>query len=215
MTTAPPLRVLAAVDFGEASAAAMTLAGALTAAFAGRLTVLHAEAFEVPPYFTPAQVDTFEAERLQARETALTFLRTFAAAHTPMPAEARIVDGAPLDAVLDASRGFDVVVLGTHGRRGPRRWWLGSVAERVLRASPVPVLVTCALPAPELALATQRLAAAASTPQVEWIDVLAQALHVPVRRGDPAAVIETLRSCAAPVLYVPDPVPTPSKGEAS
>jgi hypothetical protein len=31
--------------------------------------------------------------------------------------------------------------MGTHGRRGPRRWWLGSVAERVVRESRVPVLV--------------------------------------------------------------------------
>lgn len=33
-----------------------------------------------------------------------------------------------------------MVVMGTHGRRGVARWLLGSVAERVLRRSPVPVM---------------------------------------------------------------------------
>jgi nucleotide-binding universal stress UspA family protein len=35
----------------------------------------------------------------------------------------------------------DVVVIGTHGRRGIGRWLLGSDAEQVLRTSPVPVLL--------------------------------------------------------------------------
>jgi len=39
-------------------------------------------------------------------------------------------------------------VLGTHGRRGPSRWWIGSVAERVVRDSPVPALVVRAEPEP-------------------------------------------------------------------
>lgn len=35
----------------------------------------------------------------------------------------------------------DLIVLGTHGRRGPKRWVLGSTAEQIVRASPVPVLL--------------------------------------------------------------------------
>lgn len=34
----------------------------------------------------------------------------------------------------------DLIVLGTHGRSGIRRWWMGSTAERVVQVSPVPVL---------------------------------------------------------------------------
>lgn len=36
--------------------------------------------------------------------------------------------------------GADLLVIGTHGRRGPSRWLLGSVAEKIVRASQVPVL---------------------------------------------------------------------------
>lgn len=35
----------------------------------------------------------------------------------------------------------DLIVLGTHGRRGMKRLWLGSSAEKILRSSPVPVLL--------------------------------------------------------------------------
>ncbi len=47
------------------------------------------------------------------------------------------------DAILRAARKWsaDVIVMGTHGRRGLRHVVLGSEAERVLRLSPVPVLL--------------------------------------------------------------------------
>jgi nucleotide-binding universal stress UspA family protein len=47
------------------------------------------------------------------------------------------------DVILDAAKAFraDLIVMGTHGRRGFNRLILGSDAERVLRAAPVPVLL--------------------------------------------------------------------------
>lgn len=47
------------------------------------------------------------------------------------------------DAILaDAEAwGCDLIVMGTHGRRGLSRWMLGSAAEMVARCSPVPVLL--------------------------------------------------------------------------
>lgn len=54
-----------------------------------------------------------------------------------------VVRGTPHRAILDYARdhGVDLVVVGTHGRRGLDRLLLGSVAERVLRTATVPVLV--------------------------------------------------------------------------
>ncbi|MFC6733080.1 MULTISPECIES: universal stress protein [unclassified Haladaptatus] len=53
-----------------------------------------------------------------------------------------VVVGVPDDEIVDYATEHDVdlVVMGTHGRRGVSRYFLGSTAERVVRMSPVPVL---------------------------------------------------------------------------
>lgn len=137
----PPKTVLAGVDFGEASARALAIAGAVAAGFGARLRVLHAERFEPPPYFTIEQIARLEAERHDAQAAAVAHLTQFAGPTAPV-AEAIVVDEPPVDALLREAGTADLIVLGTHGRRGPARWWLGSVAERVVRAAAVPVLVT-------------------------------------------------------------------------
>jgi nucleotide-binding universal stress UspA family protein len=43
--------------------------------------------------------------------------------------------------LLDLARPGDLLVMSSHGRSGPVRWLLGSVAEEVVRASPCPVLL--------------------------------------------------------------------------
>jgi universal stress protein A len=50
--------------------------------------------------------------------------------------------GVPWHGVVEAINelGVDLVIMGTHGRRGLSRLTLGSVAERVVRLAPVPVL---------------------------------------------------------------------------
>jgi len=50
--------------------------------------------------------------------------------------------GSEWRAILDvvSERGIDIVVMGTHGRRGVPRILLGSIAEKIVRLSPVPVL---------------------------------------------------------------------------
>jgi nucleotide-binding universal stress UspA family protein len=54
-----------------------------------------------------------------------------------------IVGGLAADAIVREARKqrADLIVLGTHGRRGVRRLVLGSDAEQVVRTSPVPVLL--------------------------------------------------------------------------
>jgi nucleotide-binding universal stress UspA family protein len=59
-----------------------------------------------------------------------------------------IAEGVAADEILDYSRknNVDLIIMSSHGRSGPARWALGSVADRVVRHATVPVL-TAAAPA--------------------------------------------------------------------
>lgn len=144
----PPKTVLVAVDFGEASARALAIGGVVASAFGARLRALHAERFEPPPYFTLEQIARLEAERRVAQAAATDHLAQFAAEASAYTVESVVVDEPPVDAILSGMMTADLIVAGTHGRRGPGRWWLGSVAERVVRAATIPVLVTRAATTP-------------------------------------------------------------------
>jgi nucleotide-binding universal stress UspA family protein len=148
MWTYPPHRILVAADFGEASDRAIQIAGALARVFKASLTALHSESFEAPPYFTSEQVEGIERQRKAARREAGRYLEKHAAPLAGMPVDAEISDAPPAAAILDASHKHDLIVMGTHGRRGPARWWAGSVAERVARESRAPVLIVRADSAP-------------------------------------------------------------------
>jgi nucleotide-binding universal stress UspA family protein len=52
----------------------------------------------------------------------------------------RVVMGDPVDRILDAACAVDSIVMATSGRTGLSRLLIGSVAERVVRHAPVPVL---------------------------------------------------------------------------
>lgn len=55
----------------------------------------------------------------------------------------RIVSGDPADELIKIleSESFDLIIMGTHGRKGLERTIFGSVAEKVVKRSPVPVLM--------------------------------------------------------------------------
>jgi nucleotide-binding universal stress UspA family protein len=54
-----------------------------------------------------------------------------------------MVGGNPPSVILEkaSTGGFDLIAMATHGRSGFRRWVLGSIAERILRSSPIPMFV--------------------------------------------------------------------------
>ena len=146
--TATLKHILVPVDFGEASAAAVRLAGDIAQACGSELTLLHAEAIEAPVYFTSEQVESLAVERRQRQVQARKYLETFGRKLTQAPFTAVIETRPAVDAIERHGAAADVIVMGTHGRTGPRLWWLGSVTERVLRDTPVPVLVVHADSAP-------------------------------------------------------------------
>lgn len=54
-----------------------------------------------------------------------------------------VVTGKPAEAILDYAlkNNVDLIVMSTHGRSGVARWFMGSVADRIVNAAPVPVLL--------------------------------------------------------------------------
>ncbi len=134
-------RVLVAVDFDEASTAALKMAASLATAWGAELTVFHAATEAVPAYFTASQVGQLQAEREQSRAALADQLRTFAERQVAGAVNVLVGEGPPQDAMLRIAPGFDLIAVGTHRRHGAQRWWLGSVAEAIVRHSPCPVLV--------------------------------------------------------------------------
>jgi nucleotide-binding universal stress UspA family protein len=57
-----------------------------------------------------------------------------------VPVEPRVELGDPFQRIMDAARGVDSIIIGTVGRTGLAHLLIGSVAEKVVRHSPVPVL---------------------------------------------------------------------------
>lgn len=140
MWTQPPRSILVPVDFGAASACALEVARSLATRSPAAIVALHAEPLDVPPYFTHDQLAEVERRRAELRLQATRYLERFVHDRAP-DARSVLTDGPVVEAVLAAAHSHDLIVMGTHGRRGPSRWWMGSVAERVVRDASVPVLV--------------------------------------------------------------------------
>jgi nucleotide-binding universal stress UspA family protein len=225
-------RVLVGVDFDEASASALKLAGALASAWDADITIFHSSAPEAPAYFTADQIEALEAEREQSRAGTADQLRLFAEQHLRRDVHVVLEEGPPENGLMRMAADFDLIVVGTHRRHGARRWWLGSVAEAVVRRSPRPVLV---VPAGAAVLDARRpftiLAAGGDAATADaWVDVLRRTfaanvvrspdiaqcapdrvqstdlivLSVPADRDTHfGAVVQVLKECVHPVLFVP------------
>lgn len=138
--------ILCPVDFSDCSAGGLRYAAAVALCQKARLAVLHADAFSAPPYFTRSQVTQLVEQAKQwragSKKSLEDFIRTTVGTE---PAEMNgwcVVENAPVEAILETASAVhaDLIVMGTHGRSGVNRLLLGSVAERVLRHSRVPLL---------------------------------------------------------------------------
>jgi nucleotide-binding universal stress UspA family protein len=136
-------RILCPIDFSESSVRSLAHAAVLANWYESQLTVLH-----VVPTFDPVQVRGDLGEPIQvvapmSQEQVLHELRR-ALEGTKAPESTAVVAAAgdaPTTITDQAlSTGADLIVMGTHGRRGFKRLLLGSVAETVLHEAPCPVL---------------------------------------------------------------------------
>ncbi len=139
-------RILCPVDFSETSAGGLRYANALASCWGAKLTVIHAHSFQPPPYFTSSEMERLAHQVNESARAAAGRLRDFVRTtlgQVPSDVEIKVIEGLPDDVILDAIRtsGMHLVVMGTHGRGGFRHFLLGSVAERVLHSSEIPVLM--------------------------------------------------------------------------
>lgn len=137
-------RILVPLDGSDASERAVPLARILANRHGAELHLVHV-LHASPDYAHRMPEEDVEWQR-RAGDQVLAYLEGVAEELRESGAPevtGSVLDGPVADA-LDAYReehGVDLVVMTTHGEGGFRRWWLGSVADRLVRRIPVPLLL--------------------------------------------------------------------------
>ena len=138
-------RILCASDFSRASRAAYARAVELARVNRAELTVVHVLTPFIPyvgeGYATPQAYETMLASARTHGQRELDRLVARARARG-VRAKGLLPEGIPHDRIarVARSRRADLIVIGTHGRTGLARFFLGSVAARVIAIAPCPVL---------------------------------------------------------------------------
>jgi nucleotide-binding universal stress UspA family protein len=137
-------QILHPTDFSRASAPALRRAAALAKAFRAPLVLVHVMAPPSPFIGEGAppssNVELFAMARRSARRRLAALLARTRRARVRV--QAVFAEGLAAEEILRAARRAraDLIVMGTHGRTGFSRFFMGSVAERVVRESPCAVL---------------------------------------------------------------------------
>jgi nucleotide-binding universal stress UspA family protein len=135
---------LVAVDDSDPADAAIALSAKLASVRGTRLIVCNVA--DTRDIYEMAGTYAYDPGQLvdEALASAHAILeRAYARLATSGRAEMAVLEGEPVEAIVAAAERYavDVIVIGSHGRRGIPRLLLGSVAEHVVRRSRVPVIV--------------------------------------------------------------------------
>ena len=138
-------QIIVPIDGSECAAKALEVAGVLAEEQGATCTVCMAvdivQAVALG-FATPELVNGWlKTVHDQAETTVLEAAARLRAQGVQVKTE--IVEGNPTDAILQIAKKHrgDLIVMGSHGRTGLRRLFLGSVAEAVLRSADIPVLI--------------------------------------------------------------------------
>jgi nucleotide-binding universal stress UspA family protein len=139
-------QILCPTDLSEASVRSLTYAAAFARWYAARLTVFHVVPTFDPMTVGPGTLDpSLQMVLPMSRDEVLVEMRRFteSAGIGSTQAVLSTHEGDPARSIVDQAVAInaDLVVMGTHGRTGFERLLIGSVAEKVLRKAPCPVLL--------------------------------------------------------------------------
>ena len=138
-------RILCPVDFSESSDHACRYAVAFASSFNSELTLLHV----VAPPIAALPGDHLVPDMMQADIEAIAEASRNRLAQQVgdfeqegLDVQSKVVSGIPFLEVIRFSKEWDadLIIMGTHGRAGLQHLLIGSVAERVVRKAPCPVL---------------------------------------------------------------------------
>jgi nucleotide-binding universal stress UspA family protein len=137
-------RILLPIDESSGSKAALEHGVRLAKTLGARVILLHAVENPLSLYAVPETIaynkELYDTLKETGRKT-LNAARTLAESQG-VETEVKLLENtAPLEAILGTSQDCDLIVMGTHGRRGFDRWMFGSVAEGVLRHTDKPCLM--------------------------------------------------------------------------
>src|SRR5678815_589500 len=143
-----PTSILVPTDFSETAARALDYASALAAKLGARIHVVHVigiPALGIPELgvaLTSVTIDSLVRDNQAALDRLVDSRRNQATF-----GDVLLRTGDPRDMILQAANEVhaDLIVIGTHGRRGLARALLGSVAEEVVRTAPCPVVTVLSL----------------------------------------------------------------------
>ncbi|MEJ2312470.1 MAG: universal stress protein [Gemmatimonadales bacterium] len=139
-------KIVYATDFSPCSENAFPIAVRLAASHDAELhmvhaIVLHADDPHDPAHHFPEPDELYERMRSSAEARMATAAENGGMPHLKIVrAQVRGISPAPVILEYAEEQGVDMIVMGTHGRRGLRHLLLGSVAEEVVRMADCPVL---------------------------------------------------------------------------
>jgi nucleotide-binding universal stress UspA family protein len=136
-------KILVPVDFSSGSERAVEKAAELATLLDASIELMHV--YQLPVFALPDSSitvsPTYIADLTDRAQQALNKYRDELSARG-LPSATKLVEGMPAQAIVDHANDIsaEMIVMGTHGHGGFKRFLLGSTAERVVRMATVPVL---------------------------------------------------------------------------
>ncbi len=135
-------RILVPTDMSEFARLAVRYAVLFQERLGSALTLMYADEFYFPVDLLELPMGYYLENAPETKKKLTEQLRDYTRANAPNGGDALIVQDAPARAIVGTAKDMkaDLIIMGTHGRRGWRRALLGSVTESVLRDTDTPVL---------------------------------------------------------------------------